>query len=48
MKNQRGYYGFGDGMGSAFLLVMIICAVLGWAGIELLIWLFSHIDISWK
>lgn len=48
LKKQRGYYGFGDAMGTAFMVMLIIAGFIGWAGIELIIWLFSHIDISWK
>jgi hypothetical protein len=33
-------------MGSVIVVMLIIAAVLGWAFIELVIWLFSFVDIS--
>ncbi len=36
-----------ESWGFVFLIFGIICGVVGWMVIELLIWLFSHITISW-
>lgn len=47
-KKQLGYYGFGSDMGKALMVMLVVAAVIGWIGIELIIWLFSHIDISWN
>lgn len=45
------YDGFGDGIGGAFVLLMVICiaigAVLGIAGWEFFGWLLSHIQLGW-
>ena len=35
-----------DGWGAALLVLAIICGVIGWAVIELLIWLFSFVHIT--
>lgn len=45
MKKQGGYLNLD--FGAVFIVFGLICAVGGWLIIELLIWLFSHIDISW-
>lgn len=43
---------FGNGLGNAIMGAFIIgcaaSAVLGWAVIELIIWIASHITISWQ
>lgn len=44
MKYQKGFVQFN--FGPIFLVFGIICAALGWAVIESLIWLYHHIDIS--
>lgn len=31
----------------AFSFLALMVGVVGWAIIEVIIWLFSHIDISW-
>ena len=36
----------GDWAG-AFKVMFVMAAVIGWALIELLLWLFSHITIGW-
>lgn len=47
-KKQRGFYNMGDGLGTFFLICGILCAIAGWAVIEGIIWVFSHISISWN
>ena len=44
MKKQRGY--FAPKLGTFFIIAIIVVAVLGWATIETLLWLISHINIS--
>ncbi|EEP91805.1 hypothetical protein [Yersinia kristensenii] len=31
----------------AFIVLGCICAVAGWGVIEVVVWLFSHINIAW-
>lgn len=31
----------------AFYLLLVLAALLGWAVIEFILWIFSHISISW-
>lgn len=38
--------GIADAMASLFIVTIIISAVVGWGLIEGLIWIFSHISIS--
>lgn len=33
-------------MGGAFLMLLILAAVLGWVVIEFVLWLFSMVNIS--
>ncbi|WP_370560144.1 hypothetical protein [Escherichia coli] len=35
-----------DGYGAAIIIFAIVCAVLGWAVIEFILWLFSFVHIS--
>lgn len=35
-----------DGLGVAIVIFGIICAVVGWGVIELILWLFSFVHIS--
>ena len=44
MKKQRGSYL--PSLGTFVVVAIIVIAVLGWATIETLLWLFSHINIS--
>lgn len=32
---------------AAFILLGILCAVVGWAAIEFVLWLLSHVSMSW-
>ena len=34
-------------MQGAFVMLGVICAISGWAVIEGLLWVFSHINIGW-
>lgn len=38
--------GIADAMASLFIVTIIISAIVGWGLIEGLIWVFSHISIS--
>jgi hypothetical protein len=38
--------GIADAMASLFIVTIIISAIVGWGLIEGLIWIFSHISIS--
>lgn len=38
--------GLADAMVSLFIVTIIISAIVGWGVIEGLIWIFSHISIS--
>jgi hypothetical protein len=31
----------------AFIMLGVICAIAGWAVIEVLIWIGSHINLGW-
>jgi len=47
-KKQRGYgHGIAKAMTAFITAVAIVSAVGGWALIEGIIWLFSHITIGW-
>lgn len=35
-----------DGYGAAIVIFALICAVVGWGVIELILWLFSFVHIS--
>lgn len=37
---------FGGDWNKAFIILGIICAVVGWAAIEFLLWLLSFVSIS--
>ncbi len=41
MDKQKGYINE-----SAFTGMLILCGVIGWASIEFLLWIFSHVNIS--
>jgi len=41
------YEGIGEGIKAAVIVLMIIAGLVGWALIEAIIWVFSHISISW-
>lgn len=43
-KSQRGFIHFSTG---SLLFGFALIAAIGWVAIEVIIWLFSHIDISW-
>lgn len=43
-KKQRGYFNITM---MDFLVCCAVIGVIGWLVIEFVIWLFSHIDISW-
>jgi hypothetical protein len=43
-NKERGY--IGGGWDSFFIAAAIFCGVVGWAVIELLLWLFSFVHIS--
>lgn len=34
-------------MTGAFVMLGALCAVAGWASIELLLWMLGHITIGW-
>lgn len=36
-----------DDWTSAFIVMAIVCGIVGWGVIELLFWLFGHISIAW-
>ena len=38
--------GIADAMASLFIVTIVISAIVGWGLIEGLIWIFSHISIS--
>jgi len=38
---------FGKAIEGAIVGYLIITAILGWAVIEIIIWLFSHIEFNW-
>lgn len=44
MKNQRGYLNMS---GWDFLFIIIMLMVMGWAIIEVVMWIASHIHIAW-
>lgn len=50
ITKQRGYLGHGiaKAMASLFITTALVSAVGGWALIEGIIWLFSHITLGWK
>lgn len=31
----------------AILVLACVCGIIGWAAIEAVLWVFSHINISW-
>ncbi|EHD21793.1 MULTISPECIES: hypothetical protein [Brenneria] len=39
---------FDRDLNTAFILLGILCAVVGWAAIEFVLWLLSHISLSWQ
>lgn len=39
--------GIADGLVAFYVVSLVIAAILGWCFIEGLVWLFSHISISW-
>lgn len=39
-NKERGY------MGGVFIFLGVVCGLVGWAVIELLLWLFSFVHIS--
>lgn len=39
--------GIADAVATLFIVACIISAIVGWGVIEGLIWIFSHISISW-
>ena len=36
-----------NGLNNLFLVCIAIVAILGWALIEFIIWLFHHVHIGW-
>lgn len=44
MNKQSGYIHIST---ASFFVFLGVIGVIGWAIVEVLIWLLSHIDISW-
>lgn len=42
-NKERGYLGDWEGV---FIFLGVVCGLVGWAMIELLLWLFSFVHIS--
>lgn len=49
MEKQKGWIGNGlsDAIAGFLIFLVIISAIVGWGVIEGLIWIFSHISLSW-
>lgn len=46
-NKQRGYLGNGleNALTALVIMVVVVSAILGWASIEGIIWLFKHISL---
>lgn len=44
-NKERGYIGHGD-WGSLLIFLGVVCGLVGWVVIEVILWLFSFVHIS--
>ena len=47
MKKQAGYLNLGDSLYAFMVVLAIVSAVVGWAIIDFLLWIFSNLSIVW-